>query len=346
METAKKSPRTIDFNIILKEVVKNKKLFYKVLPVVFVLSILYILCIPRKYESYTSMAPESESMGAAGMLGSLASTFGIDLSSMESSDAITPLLYPDLMDDNGFVASILETNVETADGEVKTTYFDYLRNHQSYPWWTVVFESVKSLFASEDGSTQKAFDPYYLSKKDDDILGAVRNDIAIDVDKKTGVISISVSSQDKLVSKTLADSVRAKLQDYITLYRTNKARNDYNSYKAQAAQKWEEYEKASALYSKFADSNMGIVLQDYKSKLDDLENDMQLKYTSYSAMMTQMYMAQTKVQERTPVFTTLVGASVAIKPTSPKRMLFVIGMTILAAVALTIYSIRDYMFKD
>ena len=46
------------------------------------------------------------------MLGSIASSFGFDLGEMQSSDAINPLLYPDLMDDNAFVfCSFLEMNM-------------------------------------------------------------------------------------------------------------------------------------------------------------------------------------------------------------------------------------------
>jgi len=60
-----------------------------------------------------------------------------------------------------------------------------------------------------------------------------------------------------------------------------------------------------------------------------LENDMQLKFNTYTAMQTQLQQAKAKVQERTPAFTLLKGASVPIKPSGPKRMIFVLGMVFL-----------------
>ena len=73
---------------------------------------------------------------------------------------------------------------------------------------------------------------------------------------------------------------------------------------------------------------------------------MQLKYNVYSTMSTQYQDAKARVQERTPAFTILKGASVPIKPTGPKRMLFVLAMTLLAFFVLTLWSVREYLLKD
>lgn len=63
-------------------------------------------------------------------------------------------------------------------------------------------------------------------------------------------------------------------------------------------------------------------------------------------MSTQYQDAKARVQERTPAFTILKGASVPIKPTGPKRMLFVLAMTLLAFFVLTLWSVREYLLKD
>ncbi len=342
----KKHVRQIDFQRIVKDVWKSRMLYIKVLPVAFILACLYIICIPREYTSDTAMAPELENGSTGGTLSSLAASFGFDMSSMQSSDAITPLLYPNLMDDNGFVASLLKIQIETEDKEIKTDYYTYLKNHQKYPWWSVIISNVKKLFRTSKKGPAGEFNPYYLSRADSDIFGGVRNNIILAVDKKTGVISISATAQDALVCKTLADSVRTYLQKHITNYRTTKARADYEHYKELAAQTKADYDEARKKYGQFADTNMEMVLQSYRSQQDELENDLQLKFNAYSAMVNQMNAARTKIQEQTPAFTTIKGASVPIKPSKPKRMFFVIGVCFLVACALTVYVIRDYLFKD
>ena len=77
-----------------------------------------------------------------------------------------------------------------------------------------------------------------------------------------------------------------------------------------------------------------------------MENDMQLKYNTYTTLNTQLQAAKAKVQERTPAFTVIKGADVPIKPTGPKRMLFVLGMLFLTTIVLCLYSVKDIFLKE
>ena len=132
---------------------------------------------------------------------------------------------------------------------------------------------------------------------------------------------------------------------FITSYRTSKARIDEKYYRNLVAEAKRDYEQSRRKYGSYADANTDVVLTSIRAKQDDMENDMQLKYNAYSALMTQYQAAKAKVQERTPAFTVVKGASVPLKPTGPKRMLFVIGMCVLAVVVLSIYSIKDLIVK-
>lgn len=336
----------IDYRAVFSAMWKRRKLFYKVLSITFVLSIAYIYCIPRYYMTDTKMAPEAESSIAGGTLGSIASSFGFDLSDMETSDAITPMLYPDLMEDNGFVTGLFPIKVKTQDGSINTTYYEYLKKHQKEPWWSRVIYSIISLFPKkqESGAGGKGeANPYILSKADDDVAGAIRNNIKLNTDKKTGVITITVKAQDRLVCKTVADSVRGHLQQFISDYRTNKARTDLEYYKNLVAEAKHDYQKARQIYGSYSDENTDLVLESYKAKREDLENEMQLKFNAYSALNTQMQAAKAKVQERTPVFTLIKGAAMPIRPAGPKRMFFIIEMLILAFIGTSIHILNSIL---
>ena len=349
METAKKE-KTIDMVAIFKKMWENRKLYYKVLPIVFVLSCLIIICVPRTYTTDTTVVPELDNSKTGGTLSSLASSFGLNMDMLQTSDAITPLLYPDLMSDNRFVSELFGIKVRTADGEVNTTYAKYILEHTKQPWWSYVIGGIKNLIpkAKEKGVAGKSakFDPYCLSRDEDDLANAVRASVSIGVDKKTGVIGIVTSAQDPLVCKILADSTRTILLKYITDYRTNKARTDMAYYHNLLVEAKTNYERARQLYASYSDANSDVVLASFRSKQEDLENEMQLKFNVYSTVSAQYQEAKARVQERTPAFTLLKGAAVPIKPTGPKRMLFVLAMTLLAAFVLTLYSVRDYLLKD
>ena len=346
----KKELEVIDLRVVFKKIYERRRLFIKVLPIVFVLSCAFILCLPRYYQSTLSLAPEiGGTSGLGGTLGSLASSFGLDLGSMETTDAINPMLYPDLMEDNGFVVGLFDIKVKSKDGEIACSYYDYLLKHQKRPFWQYVIVWVKKLLPKDEEhviNKGNKLNPYVLSKRQDEICKLIRDKVSISIDKKTAVISISVEAQDPLICKTVADSVKERLQTFITNYRTNKARIDEKHYKNLVDEAKADYEKARRLYGSYADSNMEMVLESYRAKQTDLENDMQLKYNTYTTLMTQYQMAKAKVQERTPAFTLVQGAAVPIKPAGPKRMLFVAGMCVLAIVFLCLYLLRDLLIKE
>ena len=335
----------IDLRVIFKKIWDNRRLFYKTLSIAFVLSCIYILGVPRTYRSEITLAPEVENSAMGGTLGTLASSFGFDLSNMQTTDAITPLLYPDLMEDNAFVTKMFDIKVKDSEGEINTTYYDYLKKHQKKTVWKYPIYWIKSFIPKKklSGDSSKDFDPYYLSSDDDEIVEAIRNNIEISINKKSGIITISTIAQDRLICRTLADSVKSELQKFITDYRTNKARTDYEYYKELTQEAKNEYEKIRQRYA------TKVSLRSVELKIEDMENDMQLKFNAYTTLNNQMIAAKAKVQERTPAFTVMKGASVPIKATGPKRMIFVLGMLILVFFGTIAYILKDGVltpFKD
>lgn len=334
---------TVDWRKVFKEIWKRKKLYFVVIPVVMVLASLYIICIPRTYTTSTEIIPEAQGdlNSNSGALGSLASSFGFDMSNLESSDAITPMLYPDLLNDNGFIVNLFKIKINTQDGKIRTDYFTYMSKYQKTAWWNKIIGGINSKFTKKRPSTDKRLDPYDLSTKTNDVVKNIRGSLSIKVDKKTGSITIAVTDQDPLVCKTIADSTRTRLENFITNYRTKKAKDDYAYYKKLTEDAHADYQKIRRLYGSFSDANEDVILQSVKSKQEDLENEMQLKFNAYTTLSTQMDAARAKVLAKTPAFTLIQGAAVPVKPESPKRMLFVLAWAFIAFMGTTVYVLRD-----
>lgn len=330
----KKTLKVIDIKKCVKEIWTEKRLFYKTLPIAFILSCVYIFSLPRYYTADTKLAPEMENSLGKGSLSSIASSLGFDIGEIQTTDAITPLLYPDLMEDNGFITSLFNIKVKSKDSNINTIYYNYLKYLQKKPWWLSIFSTEKK------ENDIKLIDAYNLSKKDDEIASTIRDKILLHVNSKSGVISITVQDQDPLISKTMTDSVREKLQTYITNYRTNKARTDYEYYKKLTFNAKQEYEKVRRQYASMADASTNVSLRSVELRMEDLENDMQLKFNTYTNLNNQLQAAKAKVQERTPVFTILKGAAVPIKPSGPKRIIFVAVITLLTFIGTAIWIVR------
>lgn len=348
MDIEQKKEDVIDLREVWASIKKQKKWFFIAWPITLVLSSLIIICVPRTYSTSTSLAPEMNIPTTGGSLSDIASSFGIDVGNRTSTDAIYPSLYPDLMDDNGFIYSLFNIRVKSADGAIDTTFYAYKRYFTKSPWWTVAMNKLKGLLPKPketQGKTNgnEAFNPYRLSKEDDAIMGAIRQSISISVDKKNDVITINTEAQDPLICKTIADSVRQRLQEFITNYRTRKARNDVEYYAKLTADAKADYERVRQTYSSYADANMDVILESYKSKTEDLENDMQLKYNTYTSLQTQLQAARAKLRENTPAFTLLKGAAVPTKATGPKRMIFVIGMLLLVSFIIIFFCAKSVL---
>lgn len=343
--TTSKRTNVIDYSKLASAVWARRKLFYITLPATFIISALLILSVPRYYTCEVKLAPETD-MPNTGGLSSLASSF-LGTNVNITSDAIQPLLYPDLLKSKDFLVSLFPIKVKTNDESLKTNYFMYLKNYQKHAWWSKAIGWFSSLFEEKNPpsnfhGTEKV-NAFKLTKEQNDVAGLILTKVKCTVDKKTDVISITVTDQDNLVCATIADSVRCRLQAFITEYRTNKARHDFEYYKSLTEKAKENYERARRVYGSYGDAHTDIVMPSYQSKAEDLENDMQLKFNTYSALSQQLQMARAKVQERTPAFTILQTASVPIKPVGPKRMIFVALMTFLAFVCTFFYVLNGLL---
>ena len=195
------------------------------------------------------------------------------------------------------------------------------------------------------GKDGKRFDPFRLSEETTDVLNEVRDNVECTYSRTTDVVTITVTDNDPLVCALLADSIKEHLQNFITEYRTKKARVDYEHYKALSEDAKVAYDQACQEYSAYVDAHQNPFLQNIKTRQTVLENAMQLKYTIHSAMMTNEQNAMAELQARTPVFTTLTNATVPVKPAGPKRMIFVAVMLFLATIGTVMYLYRKEL-KD
>ena len=333
MEEKKRQP--IDFVKIAKKLWPQRKKYYIVLPTTLIVSYLIIVCIPRYYSCTVSLAPEIQGTSMSGSLSSLASSFGLgnSLSKMASQDAIYSEIYPDVIKSKKFISELMTVDIKTRKGDVQCTYYNYLRDHQKAPWWQMVKAKITNLFKEKVPDTYNGkgkLSTFELTKVQDNIFSNAQGNIKCSVDKKTDIVSITVTDQDPLVCATMANATCEKLQEFITAYRTNKARIDYEYYQKLCTDSKEEYDKALQKYAASSDAHHNTILATYQVKIESLENEMQAKYNMYTAINSQLQAARAKLQESTPAFTVIESASVPIKPAGPKRMIISIAMTILS----------------
>ena len=317
---------SIDFKKIFADLLKHKMLYAKVLPITFVVAAILALSIPNYYNCTVKLSPEMSGSKSASGLASLASSFGVNLGTGGAgTEALFPTLYPDLMNSVDFKTSLfhvpvtIEGDKEAGEKDRTMSYYDYLTKEQKAPWWSSAMKSIMSIFKSDSVAGEGKLDPFRLTLEQANVVKAIDQKVVCDVDKKTMVITINVTDQDPVIAANMADTVKTRLQNFITDYRTSKARVDLEYNRKITAETKARYEKARQLYAEFMDANNDIILQTVRQKQTDLENEMQLQYNAYQQVAAQLLAAEAKVQEETPAFTTLQSATVPVKKEGPKR---------------------------
>lgn len=338
----------IDVRELLQTIIRRRKVFYKVLPITFVLSAALILCVPRYYMCEVILAPESQTAGQAGSLQALASSFGYDMGGL-NTDALYPTIYPDIVKTPNFLVNLFDIQVTTAEGDFSGTYYNYMAKVHKRVFWKRWKSKIKKWITPEEpqitvGKKSKSgVDVFNMSKGQWYVLDQMQRNISCKVDRKTEVITFRVKAQDKLVCALMADSVCATLQNFITDYRTKKARVDINYYEEVMETSRQEYEEASERYISYVDSHSGMNLQQYKIEAKNLETEMQIKQAAYTSFQKQYLATQARLQENTPVFTVMQSASIPALPAGPKRMIFVLAMLFLATCVTSFVLCKDQL---
>ena len=331
--------------LLWQDALKHRRLYYKVLAITFVVAAIIMLGTPNYYNCTVKLAPELSGSKSSSSLASIASSFGLSLGSAQmGSEALFPTLYPDLMNSVAFRASLFSIKVQPEESDSVMTYYDYLDQGQKTSLLGYVFmpiswtmKTLSSLLKGEEDESDNKIDPFKLTKDQYAVFETIEKKIVCDVDKKTLVITIDVTDQDPLVAANMADSVQMHLQEFITDYRTKKARIDLEYNKKLFAEARDRYEKARKHSAAFNDANQKVFLDRVLSERTDLENEMQLQYRAYSQIAAQLQLAEAKVQEETPAFTLLQPASVPVKKSGPKRSLNCLICLFLAFLATSVY---------
>jgi len=324
----------IDWMDILRRIYAIRKTLFKAAGVGVVLGIIIALSIPKQYTVTVTLSPEMGGDKASG-LASLASSFLGGTATNSNNDALNVTLAPDIVASTPFVLDLFDTHVQTLDGKLDTTLIIYL-NEQKQPWWgyikaapSLAIGAIKSLLTEETDTTAE-LNPFQLTEKEYQKVEGLRKAITAEVDKKTAMTTVTVTLQDPKVTAIVADSVVAKLQQYIIDYRIKKAKEDCAYLEELYKERQQEYYEAQSKYAHYFDTNRNIAFQSVRAEQERLQNDMNLAYQVYSQVAQQLQVARAKIQEEKPVFAVVEPATIPLLPSGTSRKTILLGIVFLA----------------
>ena len=344
--------KEIDLIAATKTVLKERKSLSISIVIGIALGLTIAFATPKVYTSDVVLAPELSGggLGLSSNLADMALSFGINLGNANKNmDAIYPEIYPEILSSNDFITTLLSVPVRLKEDDTVRTFSEHLMHDMKMPFWEYPKIWLTELIKPKEPARQNngPADPLRISKKDYGLCKAISGSVGCAIDKKTSVITISFSDQDPLVAAIMVDTIQRRLQNYITTYRTQKARIDYDYYNKLYNESKEKYQEAQSTYASFCDTNQDIMLEKYIAKRNDLENEMQTAFTLMNQMAILKQSAMAKIQENTPAYTVIKSAKMPYLASSTSRMMILIMitfMTVMADAAWVLF-IRDLVRK-
>ena len=352
----------IDIKALLQKLLKGWKTIAICVAACAVVGLVVAFSLPKKYRTTSVLAPELRmNKSSLGSLSSLTSLAGLSSSMLTSTEAMYPDLYPTIVSSTPFLSGLLEmpVTVSAKEGPVHTNLQEFYTKYQKHPWWGPILGFpgkaagwLSGLVRKEEPSVPAApavggpadgpvpfTAPVYVSEELDGAMKALDSCIEMEVDKKTALIKIVVTTQDKAITAQLMAEILNRLKEYVTSYRTEKARHDLEYMQTINEESRQNYITAQQRYARYVDANQNVVLLRARAEQDRLQNEMNLAYQLYMQTSQQVQLAGAKVQESTPVFAVIEPSTVPLKPCKPSKtmILFVfliLGACIGAAIAL------------
>lgn len=332
----------VDLQGLIRKIRVSKKLIFKVCGIGTFIGIIIVFGTPKEYTASTLIVPETTRRSSSSGISALADMADIDMGSSSSTterDAIYPSLYPSIVNSTPFLIQLFDIKVCEQKDSVAISLSQYLKKRQKRPWWSAITSAPSKLIGwtislfSEQPEVAKAkskIDIFRLTREEAGMASAISSRINIGVDKKKRTITIFVTMQDPLVAATVADAVRVRLKEYITDYRTSKARRMLEYVEKLRKEAQAEYYEAQKKYTRYADVNQGLVRLTSRAERARLRNEMELAQTAYNQTEQQVQIAKAKVEKETPVYAIIQPVQVPLSPSKPKKMVILAGCIFLA----------------
>ena len=316
--------KPFDWQGIVMKLWSGKKFIITVTGVFVALGLVAALTMTKVYTSKVTLVPELGKTSSSSSLGNITSMLGLGGAiSGASSDAYNVTVYPEVVASTPFMTKLFDIHVSDPEEGIDTTLIGYL-TREKFSLTGMIIKPILSIFSTDSIETPKKVDVFRLTKKQARVVDVLNKSIVAEVDKKSGETTINVTMDNPVVAAIVADTVCRNLKEYITEYRTRKAREDLANYQKIADESYHAYQKASRAYAYYQDHNRGLILNAVISEGSRLSNELQIASQLYQQMKLQAEMARGKVIDEKPVFAIIQPATVPLLPQNSRAKVLLI----------------------
>lgn len=335
----------IDLIALIKEMWNGRRTIRTYTLAGVLIGLLFALLSPKEYTVSTTMVPQTSQNASSqlGGLSSLAAMAGFNVDMNSSSDALSPLVYPQIVQSVPFQVELINTPFKLAEVNHPISLYDYYTEYQksgvlaNVKKYTLGLPGViiKALKGAPDSNRIQSQDSTLisLSREQENVLKIMNEKVTLEINDKEGVITLSTRFHDPVLAAQVAHKAQVMLQTYVSTYRIQKAQDQLNYINARYQEKKDEFEGAQEKLARFRDQNRNVSSAMAQTEEERLDSEYNIAFSVYSELAKQLEQAQLKVKEDTPILTTLEPVRIPLEKSSPNRPLILIIWTFLGVIA-------------
>ncbi|NBC02738.1 MAG: hypothetical protein GVY20_03440 [Bacteroidetes bacterium] len=255
-------------------------------------------------------------------------SFGFSTSDGEAG-RISPSLYPTIIESAAFKYELIFEDIEFERFDTTMTIFTFFNEHYEPPIRSKVYESVMdysiflplttydyitnfTLFEEEKPEEEEIIVEtneriLRLTPDEERPMNALTSRIALTMEGN--LITVETTLPDPKAAVMLNIKVIDKIQEYVTEYQVEKARQNLEFVEQQYETAKERYERANQALAKFRDQNLNISSNVVRTEEERLQNQRNMTFNIYNSISTELERARLRLQEETPVFSVLQKSS-------------------------------------
>lgn len=327
----------IDIMAIIARLWEKKKFIFKVTTIFAVIGLFVAIFSPKVYTSSCTFVPQS-SKKTNSSISSLAALAGINMGNMSSGETLSPLIYPQILDNIDFKKELMYSKINFAGYDEPIALIDYYTDPQYAKFnligvikkYTIglpgmIIGKLNSLITKEDledpnsGSITNNASLKFYSKNEYLCALILNSCVSMSLEEKKGYITIVAQMGEPKAAAQLCQITFDLLQKYVTEFKISKAKNQQAFIQGRYNDTKEQYEEKQRALALFMDANKVISSAQARIELERLTSEYNLANAIYTEMAKQSLQADIQVKEDTPLLAAVSPVVVPYQNSKPKR---------------------------
>ncbi len=283
----------------------------------------------KEFDSSVKLLPESAQGLDFGNIGDLASSFGIGGFSKMESDAIDPIIYPDIVSSISFMKDIMYSEVYVEKVDSTMTLYNYINEHYPFSFKRIIKKytvrlpyTILGIFKPKKAlptGNEQTNEVFFMSISEWDTYENISSRINVKMYDKLGLISIGVRMPEPMMTVQVTNLVKDNLIKFLTEYKIEKTEATLAFVEDQLEESSQRYQKCQLAMADAIDQRHGELTQRVQLELENVQNDYDLAFKIYSAMMQKRDEVRLQLQENTPLIKIIEPAHYPKEKSAPKR---------------------------